>query len=91
MDQTLVTYAHEFDEVLLIQRRSQQHQVETFLNFEDQLVKPSVSKNVFYDLVFNQDSGKISDLQVNSMSSSFKEGVYDTGQFRAVSRFFKDF
>ena len=41
------------------------------------------------DLV-HQDPEKLSNLQVNSRSSSFKEGVSDTDRFRTVLKIFKD-
>ena len=84
-------YPFELDEVSLVWRRSRQHQVETFLNFEDQLVKPKVSNNVFHEFVLHQDPEKLNDFQVNSRSSSFKEGVSDTDRFRVVSQIFREF
>ena len=86
------TYPYDIDEVTLIWRRSWQHPlgVDPVLNFEDQLVlKPSVSKRVICDLV-HQDPEKLSNLQVNSRSSSFKEGVSDTDRFETVLGIFKD-
>ena len=87
----IVYYPFVLDEVSLVWRRSRHHQVETFLNFKDQLVKPKVSKNVFYEFVLHQDPEKLNDFQTNSRSSSFKEGVSDTDRLQTVSQIFNKF
>ena len=42
------------------------------------------------NFLLHQDPEKISDLQVNSRSSSFQEGMSDTDRFRVVLKIFRD-